>query len=423
MIVWVQLPALKIHFYHKEVVTTLGNLIGRTIKLDYHTLTQQRAKFARLTVEVDLSKHLVPRIWLDDAWQKVEYENLPEVCFECGKIGHCSAVCPLLKPAVLVNFAVAAGGDSSADLPVSEEDANPGFGPWMLVSRKSRRNARDGQRKGKGEQDSGSQNQMLGHKQGKKGTGGKEGNQAFPIQDINNGHLSQVSQTHERKVVITKKNGAEGRRGVEANGRDAGSKGKGLLGPSPVFSESNPNRTEPNCLADEASTSAQQTQAQASLQQRKYPDRPQSEIRTPARQEPTGQQPPLLSTKTITGPNGTVMQIIENPESVKENAEPNISAVPSLAARTKSNKKKISQSNKSSTKLNIAKPLQIWSSIKDRKPKSKARVATLTLQEISAWTKAAKKTAGESGGKVAAVTQAACEPLAKVQTTESSPPA
>ncbi|CAI0418829.1 unnamed protein product [Linum tenue] len=97
MIVWVHLPELKIHFYHKEVLTTLGNLIGRTIKLDYHTLTQQRAKFARLAVEVDVSKPLVPRIWLDDDWQPVEYENLPVVCFECGKIGHSATTCPLLR--------------------------------------------------------------------------------------------------------------------------------------------------------------------------------------------------------------------------------------------------------------------------------------------------------------------------------------
>ncbi|CAL1401296.1 unnamed protein product [Linum trigynum] len=96
MKVWVQLPALKVHFYHREVLTYLGNLIGRTIKLDNHTINRQRRKFARLAVEIDMSKPLVPRIFLDDQWQKVVYENLPMVCFECGKVGHNSDDCNLL---------------------------------------------------------------------------------------------------------------------------------------------------------------------------------------------------------------------------------------------------------------------------------------------------------------------------------------
>ncbi|CAI0427373.1 unnamed protein product [Linum tenue] len=79
MIVWLQLPGLPIHLYHKEVLTSIGNLIGRTIKLDYHTLNQRRAKFARLAVEIDLGKPLIPRVHIDGEWQKVEYENLPEV--------------------------------------------------------------------------------------------------------------------------------------------------------------------------------------------------------------------------------------------------------------------------------------------------------------------------------------------------------
>ncbi|CAI0545588.1 unnamed protein product, partial [Linum tenue] len=76
-----KLPGLKVHFYHKEVLTSLGNLVGRTIKLDYHTLNRQRRKFVRLVVEVDLSKPLVPRIFLDGKWQKVEYKNLLVVFF------------------------------------------------------------------------------------------------------------------------------------------------------------------------------------------------------------------------------------------------------------------------------------------------------------------------------------------------------
>ncbi|CAI0430802.1 unnamed protein product [Linum tenue] len=129
MIVWVQLPALKIHFYHKEVLTSLGNLIGRTIKLDYHTLTKQRAKFARLAVEVDLSKPLVPRIWLDDDWQKVEYENLPTVCFDCGKIGHQSTDCPLLRTSSLMAIVTAGGGDTPLAPTEETSETNPGFGP------------------------------------------------------------------------------------------------------------------------------------------------------------------------------------------------------------------------------------------------------------------------------------------------------
>ncbi|CAI0424275.1 unnamed protein product [Linum tenue] len=130
MIVWVQLPALKVHFYHKEVLTMLGNLIGRTIRLNYHTLNLHRAKFARLAVEVDLTKHLVPRIWLDDAWQKVEYENLPEVCFDCRRIAHSSELCPLNKTAAPQTVRAITGSviqPGAAEQTV--EEPNPSFGP------------------------------------------------------------------------------------------------------------------------------------------------------------------------------------------------------------------------------------------------------------------------------------------------------
>ncbi|CAI0402618.1 unnamed protein product [Linum tenue] len=205
MIVWAQLPALKIHFYHREVLTTLGNLIGRTIKLDYHTLTQQRAKFARIAVEVDLSKHLVPRIWLDDAWQKVEYENLPEVCFECGKIGHSADGCPLLRlpqAAGLSDIVVGgAGGVPTAE--VSEE--NPGFGPWMLVSRKSRRHSRDLPRKGNSDPDLSRSTQGYSARNGKVGAGNGEKESGKQILEKGfEGSVQRVA-SQERKEINGKK--------------------------------------------------------------------------------------------------------------------------------------------------------------------------------------------------------------------------
>ncbi|CAI0452478.1 unnamed protein product [Linum tenue] len=174
MIVWVQLPALKIHFYHREVLTTLGNLIGRTIKLDYHTLNQERAKFARLAVEVDLSRALVPRIWLDDEWQLVEYENLPEVCFRCGKIGHEAVACPSINPVVAPVPLLTAGGSSPAS-PQMSDDPNPGYGPWMLVTKKTRRNPREDQKKGKGDQEAGNQALKQVSKNGNKGPRRRKG--------------------------------------------------------------------------------------------------------------------------------------------------------------------------------------------------------------------------------------------------------
>ncbi|CAI0547824.1 unnamed protein product [Linum tenue] len=152
MVVWVQFPGLPVHFYHKELLFTMGNLLGRSIKLDYHTQHQQRAKFARMAVEVDLSKPLVPRIRLDGRWQKVEYENLPVVCFECGIVGHTNVSCHSrdkgakvdTKPGALATAVVVAGEPSP--------ESNAGFGPWMVVSRKSRRNQNDTATKGKTEQ-------------------------------------------------------------------------------------------------------------------------------------------------------------------------------------------------------------------------------------------------------------------------------
>ncbi|CAL1400982.1 unnamed protein product [Linum trigynum] len=185
MIVWVQLPALKIHFYHKEVITMLGNLIGRTIKLDYHTLTQQRAKFARVAVEVDISKALVPRIWLDDEWQTVEYENLPEVCFHCGRIGHNKGACPQNKTQEASSQGNVAGGSPPGIQTQPSEDSNPGFGLWMLVSRKSRRKSGDGQIKGKEEHDTG--NQIITAKNKNHEAAGKDAMQPPSLLTTSNG--------------------------------------------------------------------------------------------------------------------------------------------------------------------------------------------------------------------------------------------
>ncbi|KAI9073661.1 hypothetical protein K1719_044374 [Acacia pycnantha] len=45
-----------------------------------------RGRYARIAVLVDLQKPLVPWIKVDGRTHGVEYEGLPLICFECGRL-------------------------------------------------------------------------------------------------------------------------------------------------------------------------------------------------------------------------------------------------------------------------------------------------------------------------------------------------
>ncbi|CAN1189277.1 hypothetical protein LINPERHAP2_LOCUS39801 [Linum perenne] len=146
MVVWVLFPYLPIHFYHPQVLTSLGNLIGKTIKIDFNTQRAERGKFARITIEIDLSEPLASVVELDGALQKVEYENMPFLCFDCGKVGHESGNCPMLIKDS--DETMATKGEKVAEgltgLSPEPEPAPGTYGPWMLVERKSRRPRKEG---------------------------------------------------------------------------------------------------------------------------------------------------------------------------------------------------------------------------------------------------------------------------------------
>ncbi|CAN1823536.1 hypothetical protein LINPERHAP1_LOCUS30413 [Linum perenne] len=78
-------PLMPVQYYHAQILTSLDNLIGRTVKIDFNTQNAERGKFDHLAVEIDLNEPLTPTIDLDGCRQDVEYENLPALCFDCGK--------------------------------------------------------------------------------------------------------------------------------------------------------------------------------------------------------------------------------------------------------------------------------------------------------------------------------------------------
>ncbi|MBA0732897.1 hypothetical protein Gogos_016959 [Gossypium gossypioides] len=74
----------------KEVVD------GPVTKIDPNTDTRARGKFARLAVFADLGQPLVSKIMIDGRIQRVEYQSLPLVCFDCGWYGHNREICPYI---------------------------------------------------------------------------------------------------------------------------------------------------------------------------------------------------------------------------------------------------------------------------------------------------------------------------------------
>ncbi|RDX93831.1 hypothetical protein CR513_23871, partial [Mucuna pruriens] len=86
--VWVHFPRLPMELYHETILGRVGPLLGTILKIDKLTLIHTQGKFARICVEIDLQKSLVPKIEAKRHVYCVEYEGLHLICFKCDKYGH-----------------------------------------------------------------------------------------------------------------------------------------------------------------------------------------------------------------------------------------------------------------------------------------------------------------------------------------------
>ncbi|CAI0466370.1 unnamed protein product [Linum tenue] len=386
MTVWVQLPAFPVHFYHREVLFSVGNMIGRTIKLDYHTLHQQRAKFARIAVEVDLSKALVTRIRLDGAWQYLEYENLSVLCFECGKIGHTKEFCPTLKPETPKLAIVEFGKPPEPEKACSSEEEKIGFGPWMVVTRKSRKGNKIPEL-GKG---SSTSDHVDGAIQGKGGKGKITNKEIRLGTDQATGNKKQGSQRADttngygklgkNNIMAAKQKGkakAEDLSGMES--------GEGLLGPAPPLMRPKSSKprgkvTQEHLQMEGPSSSTTKTSPSTGLKEGSQPA--------------TQAIPDSPSLTLVPNSGGISIQVVNLSPSALDTGKQMEATTPSASARTKNQKKhrKKLQSPSNSPRPFAAKALQIWTPVKDKKHKARTKLAALTLQEIEAWTGTTKRT-------------------------------
>lgn len=61
--IWVCVPKLAMEFFDKDILARIGNSVGRTLRVDETTYNAERGQFARISVEVDLSKPLQFRFY------------------------------------------------------------------------------------------------------------------------------------------------------------------------------------------------------------------------------------------------------------------------------------------------------------------------------------------------------------------------
>ncbi|XP_074298709.1 uncharacterized protein LOC141629634 [Silene latifolia] len=107
--IWVLFPSLDPCFWSNTALSKVASLIGNPICADEHTTNKSKLAFARVLVDVDLSKELPKAVQINSPYrgtllQKVEYEWIPHFCSVCKRVGHskerCNTANPKPKPKV-----------------------------------------------------------------------------------------------------------------------------------------------------------------------------------------------------------------------------------------------------------------------------------------------------------------------------------
>lgn len=85
--VWVRLTNIPVTFYHKAILMGIAKGLGKPVKVDLTTLNVERARFARVCVEVNLARPLKGTVMINGDRYYVAYEGLNNICSGCGMYG------------------------------------------------------------------------------------------------------------------------------------------------------------------------------------------------------------------------------------------------------------------------------------------------------------------------------------------------
>ncbi|XP_072074194.1 uncharacterized protein [Arachis hypogaea] len=82
--VWVRIPNLPIELYNHHFLWQVRSAIGHMLKIDHTTSIHSRGRFARICVDIDLAKKLVPYISVLGSELNIKCEGLYQIYFSCS---------------------------------------------------------------------------------------------------------------------------------------------------------------------------------------------------------------------------------------------------------------------------------------------------------------------------------------------------
>lgn len=96
--IWVRLVGLDINYWGKSALTKIAGMVGNPLKADMATIQKDRLTYARVLIEMPLTKEYPKDIMFENEMgkivhQKVEYEWKPILCMKCKNFGHDISEC------------------------------------------------------------------------------------------------------------------------------------------------------------------------------------------------------------------------------------------------------------------------------------------------------------------------------------------
>ncbi|KAI0529189.1 hypothetical protein KFK09_001736 [Dendrobium nobile] len=96
--VWVRFPCLPLYCWDEDNIAKIASCLGTPMYIDGNTFRWGKWEFARVCVRIDLEKKLLNGVWVDGSagrfFQRVEYEKIDLLCYQCGRVGHNREICP-----------------------------------------------------------------------------------------------------------------------------------------------------------------------------------------------------------------------------------------------------------------------------------------------------------------------------------------